>query len=253
MNTGDKMRKVFATDYDGTLFQYETVSKKDLQTIQKFRAEGGLFGIATGRMIASIKAEIIKYDIPVDFVIGINGGVTLNSDYEEIHSLTINKETAIAIKDYLIEKSATHASISDGYHVYSEGHVSEYLEKYNISYDEIIDNDIKGLYSKFNTVDESRFVCDHINETYGDEVKALPNYEYIDIASSKTDKAIALEKYLERFKKVDVATAGDAHNDLMMLKKYKGYAMKHGDADIVNQIDRKVRTVHEALEDFMKG
>lgn len=247
------MRKVFATDYDGTLFQYDTVSKKDLEAIHEFRKQGGLFGIATGRMIASIKAEIIKYDIPVDFLIGINGGVTLNSDFEEIHSLTIKKDTALNIKEYLLEKSATHASISDGYHVYSEGFVSEYLKVYNVPYEEIINNEIKGLYSKFNTVDESRFICDHINEVYGDEVKALPNYEYIDIASSQTDKAIALEKYLERFKAVDVATAGDAHNDLMMLKKYKGYAMKHGDATIVNQIDKKVRTVHEALQDFMEG
>ena len=51
----------------------------------------------------------------------------------------------------------------------------------------------------------------------------------------------------------EVATAGDAHNDLKMLKNYKGYAMRHGDPVIVKQISRKVDTVAEAIEAFLNN
>lgn len=245
------MKKIFATDYDGTLFQNENVTKKDLEAIKKFRSEGGVFGIATGRMISSIRIEIEKYDIPVDFVIGINGGVIVDNNFEEIHSLDIDNTVGMEVLDYLKESGAIHYSVSDGYDVSSFGEENEFLQRFAIPLEEILDNNIKGLYSSMPSIAAARGTCDEINSKYGQHVKALPNYNHIDIASSKTDKSIALSKYIQSYENPFVGTAGDAHNDLQMLKNFEGYAMHHGDQDVVSQISQKAGSISEAIKHFM--
>ena len=73
------MIHIFASDYDGTLYKDHIIRESDLIAIQEFRKLGHKFGIVTGRCIDSIRHEIDKYKIPVDFLIGINGGVVLHS------------------------------------------------------------------------------------------------------------------------------------------------------------------------------
>lgn len=245
-------KKIFATDYDGTLFQYGTVSEKDIESIKKFRASGGLFGIATGRMIASVKREVDQYNIPVDFIIGMNGAVTVDENYRELNSFNIENEIGLKVKKMLIDGGSARSSISDGYNVYSVGEYSEDLSSLSVEREVILSNNIKGLYGRVATRKLALELTGAINSLYGDHVTALPNYNYIDIASSETDKAVALEKFVERFNDPIVGTAGDAHNDLMMLKKFHGYAMRHGDVDIISQVENKVDTLREALNEFMK-
>jgi 5-amino-6-(5-phospho-D-ribitylamino)uracil phosphatase len=249
---GCMRRKIFATDYDGTLFQYGTVSQKDIESIKRFRQSGGLFGIATGRMIASVKREIEIFDIPVDFIIGCNGAVTTDRFYNELHSFNIDNEIGLRVKSMLIDGGSERTSISDGYNVYSVGAISSDLERFFVARDVILANNIKGLYGRVATRDRAIELTNVINETYGDHVLALPNYNYIDIASSATDKAIALSKFIAPFDNPIVGTAGDAHNDLLMLKTFHGYVMSHGDPEVVSQIDNKVATLREALDAFME-
>lgn len=244
-------KKIFITDYDGTLFQYGTVSQRDIETIRKFRKEGGLFGIATGRMIASIKHEVERYNIPVDFVIGVNGAITVNQRFEEISCVNIENQVGLQVKDMLKNGKAQRYSITDGYNVFSRGDTSGEFNNFAVEKDIILNNNIKGLFARVDSRETAIALSDKINVHYGMHVRALPNYNYIDIASCHTDKAIAIDKYLRAFDNPLVATSGDAHNDLMMLKQYNGYAMRHGDEDIISQIDYHVDTVSEAILDFM--
>jgi len=50
------MKKIIATDYDGTL-TIDGIPPRVIEAIEKFRAEGNLFGVVTGRdKIGSYKA-----------------------------------------------------------------------------------------------------------------------------------------------------------------------------------------------------
>ncbi len=252
MHQGDTMKKLFATDYDGTLFQYGEVSQRDLDTIRKFRKQGNLFGIATGRMINSIKEEIFKYNIPVDFVIGINGGVIVDHNFKTLHSLSIENDIGLKVQKHLKESGAVHYSITDGYNLCNQGEKSINLKPFDRPCQEIVNNDIRGLYARMPSIDMAREVCLEINDHYGDHVKALPNYNYVDIASSRTDKYVALSHFVKDLNIDLIGTSGDAHNDYLMLKNYHGYAMHHGDETIVSKISRRAHTVSEALENFME-
>ena len=41
--------KIFATDYDGTLRMVDGISEDNIKAIEKFRSQGNLFGVVTGR------------------------------------------------------------------------------------------------------------------------------------------------------------------------------------------------------------
>ena len=66
--------KIFATDFDNTLLINNSITQKDIQSIKNFRNMGNLFGIITGRSLGSIIVELEYFDVPYDFIVGINGG-----------------------------------------------------------------------------------------------------------------------------------------------------------------------------------
>ncbi len=47
--------KLIASDFDGTITRYGKVWEEDLAAIQKWRAEGNLFGIVSGRDLFGIE------------------------------------------------------------------------------------------------------------------------------------------------------------------------------------------------------
>lgn len=96
--------KIIMSDLDGTLLnENEELSKKTVQTIQKIKAQGYLFGLATGRPICSVEKLMKQFQITddVDIVVALNGGHI--KDYrlhkEEYHFL---------IDGQLIKKVVAH-------------------------------------------------------------------------------------------------------------------------------------------------
>lgn len=244
------MKKIFATDYDGTLFQMGEVTLEDINAIKEFRSKGGIFGIVTGRMINSVKRQVEHFDIPIDFVIGMNGGVIVDDNFDELHHFKIDRDVAIDISDILRTNGGVNYLISDGY---TFCHLDDFESQETRPCHIVFENKVKGLHANLITVDNARYVCDMINNKYPNDVLALNNFQYIDISSNETDKAHALNIYLKQHDmKLEVATAGDGFNDLTMLQEFNGYVMYHGDPLVVNKIAKKVNTVSEAIEDFMK-
>ena len=59
---------IFVTDMDGTLLsKNKTVSERNLKLIREYQAQGGLFGVATGRPIHTTTRylDILKPDLPL--------------------------------------------------------------------------------------------------------------------------------------------------------------------------------------------
>ena len=85
----DKYMKVLASDYDGTLRTEEIVDVNDVHAIQKFREKGNLFGLVTGRSMESIQKEIANNKIEFDFIVGNNGGVIYDKDFNRLECVYI--------------------------------------------------------------------------------------------------------------------------------------------------------------------
>lgn len=65
--------KLLISDFDGTLYQNNTIEDHTLLKIEKWQKEGNYFIVATGRDYSSIMEKIKIHDISPDFIIGNNG------------------------------------------------------------------------------------------------------------------------------------------------------------------------------------
>lgn len=72
------MSKIIFSDYDGTLDTSENDIAKNIEAIQKFRNNGNLFVVATGRSYLDLKRKLNLYPIPFDYLIVNHGGVILD-------------------------------------------------------------------------------------------------------------------------------------------------------------------------------
>ena len=105
---------VLASDYDGTLKIKGQIAESDLEAIRAFQAAGNKFGISTGRTIGMIKYELIKYNVPFDFMICGNGGILVDSEYNVIERFDINFNDALEMIEEATKDPEISLSISDG-------------------------------------------------------------------------------------------------------------------------------------------
>ena len=89
------MSKIVISDYDGTLDTSENDIAKNIEAIQKFRNNGNLFVIATGRSYLEIKP--VLYPIPFDYLIVNHGSVILDKNEKVIDACLIPKNIGIEI------------------------------------------------------------------------------------------------------------------------------------------------------------
>ena len=68
-------KKVLVVDYDRTLFINNDDVLNNINSINKFRENGNIFIIATGRTYNSLKKEIDKYNIEYDYLILNHGSL----------------------------------------------------------------------------------------------------------------------------------------------------------------------------------
>lgn len=248
--------KVFASDYDGTLFKNREITKYDLEMIEAFRNKGNKFGIATGRTIDSISFELDKHDIPFDFIVGINGGVVLSEEREELFLSNFNKSVLPDIMETLRKDEVLYYGVNDGYGL-SRVHVKqkEVDYQFNIELEDInlmIQNGVKGLYVRHESPDHANNLADKINELYAkDGIASFPNNRSVDIGTKGVTKSSGIELILDHFnlnEDTKVFTAGDAENDASMIKDFYGFAMDNGIDQLKETSQEIVSSVGEALE-----
>ena len=81
------MTKVFATDFDGTLYfhnEEEPIHAADLEAIRAFQEAGGLFGACTGRPARALTVQTEGL-VPFDFYIALTGGTVFDRDLNPIY------------------------------------------------------------------------------------------------------------------------------------------------------------------------
>ena len=231
------MSKIIFSDYDGTLDTSENDIAKNIEAIQKFRNNGNLFVIATGRSYLEIKP--VLYPIPFDYLIVNHGGVILDKNEIVIDACLIPKNIGVEILDTV--KS------------------NENLEQ--IILFDTMKKDIKDISDELTKImlemkDEksARDLSEVINENWKETVKSYviitKKYYLVEIISIKTDKGKAIEKILkiENISDTDVYPIGDGANDVEMILKYNGYGMKKSEEVVYKATNKLCNTVAELIE-----
>ena len=102
------MKKVFASDFDGTLYFYKAADpdklpQESVEKIREYQEAGHLFGLCTGRQVGGLTPFITGLVEP-DFFITSSGANIVDRHYEEIRKRGIDPAVAKAIVDLLQPK-----------------------------------------------------------------------------------------------------------------------------------------------------
>ena len=261
-------KKALASDIDGTLFFHDTeifsepsttmekgFKKEDLAAISAWQADGGLFGLCSGRPIAGI-LDLFPNGIEPDFYIACSGAVILDKNRNVIYEAAIDRND---IKE-LFEKykgiyifAAFHTDNQD--RVYQTEHDGEDREKQVIvsSLEDVETSKFFGISLCFSDDETAGKICREVNENYP-ALEGFQNKNSVDIVSKGCSKGNGILRIKEYLQADIVAGIGDSFNDIPMFQTaYPSFTFHSSPEEIRNQVTYIVESVAEALGKLKKS
>ena len=265
------MKKLLASDVDGTLYVDDKIHDKSVEYIKKFRENGHAFLLCTGRNFGGIKYLVEEYDIEADGYVLCNGSVVLDKNLNVIYSEEIEYSTIKKVFEDSKNKNEynfyfadeENLYIIDGYYNNPILKVDGMEKKWNvirISEEEFYKNrytaNIIGIEVIDKSIEKTEKKIKAIDSKLGDEVTAYRNKYFIDIVPKDASKAEGISKVLDTYgvKDEDVFVIGDSWNDLSMFRKYNknSYTFSYAEEELKPHASNVVDAFHNCLEVIIK-
>lgn len=235
-------KKVLVVDYDRTLFINNSDMLNNINSINKFRENGNIFIIATGRTYSSLKKEIDKYNIEYDYLILNHGSLVIKKDKSTLFHYKIDKNILFDITNYLSKYKPKSVMYS------------YYTEDTN----DINNPDISKITIGFQKdIETFKKVMMDVVKKYNNKLNIYftQNYE-IEIISKETNKSRAIDLLMKKanFKKENIYTIGDSYTDIDMINDYNGSCMEKS-IDILknNKNIKKYSSVSVLIKDILNS
>ena len=250
------MTKIFATDFDGTLYfhdEEDPVHATDLEAIRAFQAAGGLFGACTGRPVRGLTAQSEGL-VPFDFYIALTGGTVFDRDLQPIYYRTLPRELVrelYARYAPLARGGIALACAADDYWLLGEMNTEGLPVKQAASFDDL-PAPTQGMGMETETVEMAEQLAAEVNRVYGADACAYVNLASIDILPAGCSKGTGLLRAAEHYGATLTGGIGDSFNDLPLIETAQvGYSFHRCDPAMRAAADVLVDSVAEALADFM--
>ena len=255
------MKKVFASDFDGTLYFYKAEDDRKLPAenvakIREYQAAGHLFGLCTGRQVGGLTPFITGFVEP-DFYITSSGANIVDRNLQEIRKMGVDRKVADAlVKELVPQGYRLTLDVEGDICVFAE---MDYPGKYYIITG--VDDAPEGLIHQVSvhteSLEDAARLSKSINERYGDYVEAFQNVIEIAIAPrgcSKGDGVRFLRDYMrETLGDCRLYGIGDSINDLPLLEASDiSYTFPYAPPEVQARATKVVDTIVDALEDSMK-
>lgn len=258
------MQRLFASDFDGTLHFWtdggfggpddpgEATSPKNLAAIRAFQAEGGLFGVCTGRPLIGLTSQTGD-DIPFDFYIATSGAAVFDRDRQPIWRVDLTREVIREIYDLLLPLSlgSENALVigADNYWTLADQPRWPQLGTAR-SIDEIA-GPISGMGIETETVEGAQEAAALINERFDGVACAFVNLASIDVVPYGCSKGTGLARAAAHYGATLTGGIGDSFNDLPLLEAADvAYTFPTSEPRVRHAADLLVSDVAEALGDF---
>lgn len=263
------MKKLLASDVDGTLFVNQSIHEKSIESIKKFRQNGNAFLLCTGRNFGGVKHLFEEYDIEVDGFVLCNGAVVLDNNFNIIHNNYIEdaiiKEVFNEIKSsneynfYFADSEKLY--IVDGYNTHPMISSADMEGKMNVIrideedfYKNTYTANIIGLDVKNECSQKAELKKVELEKMLCNKVSIYRNQSFIDIVPSNTSKAEGIAKVLSNYEVEDdnVFVIGDSWNDLSMFEKYKNsYTFSYAEEGLKPHANNIVDNFYECLDKIL--
>lgn len=235
-------KKVLVVDYDRTLFINNDDVLNNINSINKFRKNGNIFIIATGRTYNSLKKEIDKYNIEYDYLILNHGSLVIKKDKSTLFHYKIDRNILFDITNYL----SKYKPKSVMYSYYTE-------DTSNIN-----NPDISKITIGFQKdIETFKKVMMDVVKKYNNKLNIYftQNFE-IEIISKETNKSKAIDLLMKKvnFKKENIYTIGDSYTDIEMINDYNGSCMEKSIDILKNDKNiKKYSSVSVLIKDILNS
>ena len=255
------MKKVFASDFDGTLYFYKAEDERKLpvenvEKIREYQAAGHLFGLCTGRQVGGL-TPFITGKVAPDFFITSSGANIVDGKFQPILKRGVDPEVAdILVKELVPKGYRMTLDVEGEICVFAE---MDYPGKYYVITG--VDDAPKGLIHQVSihteSLEESARMTAQINERFGDKVEAFQNVIEIDIAPrgcSKGKGVLFLKEYMKKtIGPCRLYGIGDSMNDLPLIDASDvSYTFPYAPKEVQERVTKVVDTIVDALEDSMR-
>lgn len=250
-------KKVFASDFDGTLYFYKAEVKlppESVKMIHAYQDAGHLFGLCTGRQVGGLTPFITGFFEP-DFFITSSGANIVDRNFQPIFKRGVDRDVA----DKLIRRyQAEHRMTLDVEGEICVFRTMDYPGKYNVITG--IGDCPPGLIHQVSihneTLEEAASVSAWVNEHFGDYVTAFQNVIEVDIAPRGCSKGKGVEFLREHMRgqwgDVILYGIGDSINDLPLLEAADvSYTFPYAPVEVQQKATKVVETICDALQDSM--
>ncbi len=239
-------RKMLVSDYDGTLKSDLKNLMINIEAIKKFRKQGNLFTISTGRSYESIKTECDRYGIEYDFLNCYDGSVLFDDQDNLLFANKFSRPDLLALAITLPHESAIKEIKYHGTHgiVEIDHFVTDSEQLSNV----VMINLRLKMFKKLKT---------YISGFQGDypriKFAQVFNEVFIKDEFDKSNGIQELEDYLNgEVCRENIITVGDNLNDLKLLQEYNGYKMLTSYPCMYGKGLKTTREVHTLIKKLNK-
>lgn len=244
--------KIIASDYDGTL-NHGGIDEKKKTAISRWRKEGNIFSIVSGRGAPDLVRIYKKDNFECDYLIADNGAVIMKPNGEIVCEDKIDTSVAKPFLEFLFEQGCKWGYVQTSFpcRVFKYNDFEDYDEDECFTFEEL--PELPLLYqinTSLDSFEEAAKVTAAIKEKFGDVLNPLQNGNCIDIVSVNMNKAKGIYKFIDLLgaEYSDVITVGDNINDKDMIKEFRSYAMENAVPLIKELADYETSGITELIE-----
>jgi HAD superfamily hydrolase (TIGR01484 family) len=232
--------KLFASDFDGTLYRHNEITAADQQAIAAFQKHHA-FAVSTGRSLTGIDFAV-QGVIRFDYYILASGALILNAEKDPIFIRTIDRPLIKQIyqrwNDLPMVFHAKDTVFTLDAPLPMQKHVDHLSQ---------LPDQIYGLSIAAPNEAAAKQIVHFINEQYGEVMHAFQNRTHIDAAPAGCSKGNAI-RILKQAGFSSCEAIGDSYNDIPMLAAADvAYTFPHAPAFVQKNADRIVESVACAL------
>ena len=260
--------RLLLSDVDGTLVPHDKVlTERSLRAVEQLHDAGILFAVTSSRPPRGLAMffEPLHLSTPVA---AFNGGMIIDPDKRVLVQRLIDDEIVAAIVGHLDEQQVSvwvyrgqewYVRYPNGSHIHHEAEVCQFQPLTVADFDSVSDGVAKivGASDDVAALTRARTA---IEDTVGDRVSATNSQSYyLDVTNPQANKGAVVDYLSSKFDiSIDeIATIGDAHNDVSMFQR-SGLSIAMGNAeDDVKSSANHVTTSNEdegfarAVEQFI--
>ena len=223
------MKKLIATDFDGTFIRGGVIDPGYHTAIRDFRKAGGLFGFVTGRGTDFFRTAE-EYGVTADFFCLYNGSLLALPDGTPVKEYRIPRATFAALEAFFAASPEV------------------------CSFDRATDApDYPHYYARYGTPELALAAAAEINRQFGDRVTAFVNGEHVNIGKKGSSKTQGVRDALACFglKEEEAAVFGDDFNDLDMITALDGWAVDTARPEVLAKAPHVCESVSAQAKIFL--